>query len=256
MVRVVATGLQIHSGSSDLTLDAYFQYSSELIVLGVRNLTLTQGAATMVENAHGVFVVKNDGLAGVASGNTAFGPASLSFNTTGTTVEAAVPFDGETFVIDFDSNASVVTVTAATDALDGWLARRRGEVTTLGILLDPIADKLLTSSAFIALVELDLAPAWMIVVIVGREFAVSGMRSVAAARGVVMAASHWGKLKTGSQVVAIVLLILTNTLERWGRFGFLGKAMLWLVLVAAVGSAADYFRKFLRAMDTWPSPQS
>jgi len=118
------------------------------------------------------------------------------------------------------------------------------------------ADKLLTSSAFISLVELGLAPAWMIVVIVGREFAVSGMRSVAAARGLVMAASPWGKLKTVSQVVAIVLLILTNTLERWGRFGFLGKVMLWLVLLAAVGSAADYFRKFLRTMDTWPSPQS
>jgi len=151
---------------------------------------------------------------------------------------------------------TIFLLAAATDALDGWLARRRGEVTTLGILLDPIADKLLTSSAFIALVELGLAPAWMIVVIVGREFAVSGMRSVAATRGVVMAASPWGKLKTVSQVVAIVLLILTNTLERWGRFGFLGKVMLWLVLLAAVGSAADYFRKFLRTMDTWPSPQS
>src|SRR5688572_3355708 len=87
----------------------------------------------------------------------------------------------------------IFLVAAATDALDGWLARRRGEVTTLGILLDPIADKLLTSSAFISLVELGLAPAWMIVLIVGREFAVSGMRSVAAAKGVVMGASPWGK---------------------------------------------------------------
>jgi CDP-diacylglycerol--glycerol-3-phosphate 3-phosphatidyltransferase len=150
----------------------------------------------------------------------------------------------------------IFLLAAATDWLDGWLARRRGEVTTLGILLDPIADKLLTSSAFISLVELGLAPAWMIVVIVGREFAVSGMRSVAAARGVVMAASRWGKLKTASQVVAIVLLILTDTLERFWRFGFLGKVMLWIVLVAALGSAADYFRKFLRAMETWPSRQS
>jgi CDP-diacylglycerol--glycerol-3-phosphate 3-phosphatidyltransferase len=147
---------------------------------------------------------------------------------------------------------AIFLLAAATDGLDGWLARRRGQVTTLGTLLDPIADKLLTSSAFISLVELGLAPAWMIVVIVGREFAVSGMRSVAATRGVVMAASPWGKLKTVSQVIAIVLLILTNTLERFWRFGFLGKAMLWIVLVVALGSAVDYFVKFLRAMETWP----
>ncbi len=142
----------------------------------------------------------------------------------------------------------IFLVAAATDWLDGYLARRRDEVTTMGKLLDPIADKLLTVSAFISLVEMGYAPAWMIVVIVGREFAVSGMRSIAAARGVVIAASRWGKLKTASQVVAITLLILTNTLERWVRFGNLGKAALWIVIILAVYSMLDYFRNFVKSV--------
>jgi CDP-diacylglycerol--glycerol-3-phosphate 3-phosphatidyltransferase len=144
---------------------------------------------------------------------------------------------------------AIFLTAAATDWLDGYLARKRGEVTTLGTLLDPIADKLLTVSAFISLVELRLAPAWMVVVIVGREFAVSGMRSVAAARGLVMAASSWGKVKTVAQVVAITLLILTNTLERWVRFGNLGKAALWIVLIVAVYSMIEYFVNFVKTVD-------
>ena len=140
----------------------------------------------------------------------------------------------------------IFLVAAATDWLDGYVARRRGEVTDLGKLLDPIADKLLTVSAFIALVELRLAPAWMVVVIVGREFAVSGMRSIAATRGVVIPASPWGKFKTVSQVVAITLLILTHTLERWLRFGNLGKAALWIVMILAVYSMIRYFLDFAR----------
>ena len=143
---------------------------------------------------------------------------------------------------------------AATDWLDGFLARRRRQVTTLGTLLDPIADKLLTVSAFIALVELQVAPAWMVVVIVSREFAVSGMRSIAAARGQIIAASPWGKFKMGSQVVAIVLLILTNSLERWGKFGFLGVAALWVVLALALISAVDYFLRFARTVDLGDAP--
>ena len=143
----------------------------------------------------------------------------------------------------------VIFLTAAlTDWLDGYLARRRGQVTTLGKLLDPIADKLLTTSAFISLVELDLAPAWMVVVIVGREFAVTGMRSIAAARGLVIAASPWGKLKTVAQVVAITLLILTNTLDRWGAYGGLGRAALWFVLMVALVSMVNYFFSFARSI--------
>jgi len=146
--------------------------------------------------------------------------------------------------------AVVIFLTAAaTDWLDGFLARRRGEVTTLGKLLDPIADKLLTVSAFISLVELELAPAWMIVVIVGREFAVTGLRGIAAAHDLVISASVWGKYKTVSQIVAIALLILTHSLDRWAGFGFLGVAALWVVMLLAIISMAHYFFLFFRRVD-------
>ncbi len=138
---------------------------------------------------------------------------------------------------------------AATDWLDGFLARRRGQVTTLGVLLDPIADKLLTSSAFISLVELQLAPAWMVVVIVGREFAVTGLRGIAATSGILIPASRWGKYKTASQILAITVMILTNTLERWAPARLLGVVALWVALVFAVISAADYFFAFARRVD-------
>jgi CDP-diacylglycerol--glycerol-3-phosphate 3-phosphatidyltransferase len=144
---------------------------------------------------------------------------------------------------------TIFLVAAATDWLDGFVARKRGEVTTLGKLLDPVADKLLTTSAFIALVELRLAPAWMVVVIVGREFAVSGMRSIAASRGMVIAASPWGKGKTVSQVVAIALLILTGTLERWVSYGGLGVVALWVVMVLALVSMTHYFVNFVKSVD-------
>ena len=138
---------------------------------------------------------------------------------------------------------------ALTDYLDGYLARIMSRQTPLGRLLDPIADKLLIVSAFVSLVELQLAPAWIIVMIIGREFAVSGMRSVAAARGLVIAASHWGKLKTFTQVVAITLLILTHTLERWVQYVNLGKAALWVVLAVAIFSMMEYFARFMKSVD-------
>jgi len=144
---------------------------------------------------------------------------------------------------------AIFLLAAATDWLDGHLARSRGEVTTLGTLLDPIADKLLTGSAFISLVELKLAPAWMVVVIVGREFVVSGIRTIAASRGMIIAASRWGKYKTAAQIVAITLLILTNTLERWLPYGNLGRAALWVVMALAIFSMLHYLRGFLRSVD-------
>jgi CDP-diacylglycerol--glycerol-3-phosphate 3-phosphatidyltransferase len=144
----------------------------------------------------------------------------------------------------------IFLVAASTDFLDGFLARRRGQVTTLGKLLDPIADKLLTVSAFISLVELGLAPAWMIVIIVGREFAVSGMRSIAASRGLIIAASDWGKSKTVAQVVAITLLILTDPLERnLGLTINLGQIALWIVMALALISMAHYFHHFMKSID-------
>jgi len=144
---------------------------------------------------------------------------------------------------------AIFLVAASTDWLDGYLARKRDQITDLGKLLDPIADKLLTISAFIALVELRLAPAWMIVVIVGREFAVSGMRSIAAVKGSVIAASSWGKLKTASQIVAITLLILSDSIERWVRLGNVGKIALWVVLALSLFSMAQYFVSFSKQVD-------
>jgi CDP-diacylglycerol--glycerol-3-phosphate 3-phosphatidyltransferase len=113
-------------------------------------------------------------------------------------------------------------------------------------MLDPIADKLLTSAAFISLVQLDLAPAWMVAVIISREFAVTGLRSMAHTRGVTMPASPLGKIKMASQVTAILLLILG-----WGplpALAPLGHAALWVVMLTAIASAVDYYRRFQRLL--------
>jgi CDP-diacylglycerol---glycerol-3-phosphate 3-phosphatidyltransferase len=104
----------------------------------------------------------------------------------------------------------VFSAAAATDSLDGYLARSRNAVTTVGKLLDPLADKLLISAALISLVELDRVAAWVAMVIIAREFAVTGLRLIAAAENVVIAASPWGKIKTTVQVVAIIALIVDD----------------------------------------------
>ena len=138
----------------------------------------------------------------------------------------------------------IFVVAAFTDYLDGYIARKRNQVTDVGKLLDPIADKLLITSAFIALVELNLAPAWMVVIIVGREFAVSGIRSIAAAQGYVMPANVLGKLKTVCQVLTIVVLIVADTyIEPWERFG---RFLLWVTVAISLISAVNYLWIFLR----------
>jgi CDP-diacylglycerol--glycerol-3-phosphate 3-phosphatidyltransferase len=142
---------------------------------------------------------------------------------------------------------AIFLTATVTDFLDGWLARRRGEITTLGTLLDPIADKLLISAAFISLVEVGLVPAWMVVVVVGREFAVTGLRAIASDQGVIIAASAWGKLKMASQIAAISLLILS---ERFDVLALPGKVALWVVVAVALGSGAQYFAIFLRRIVT------
>jgi CDP-diacylglycerol--glycerol-3-phosphate 3-phosphatidyltransferase len=144
----------------------------------------------------------------------------------------------------------VFLAASLTDFLDGYLARKRNEETTLGKLLDPIADKLLMSAAFISLVEVGAAPAWMVVIVVGREFAVTGLRSIAISQGVAIGASPWGKYKTVSQVVAVVLLLLGSS--ALGRFAALGTAALWIVVLLAILSAADYFRRFSRQLGVLP----
>src|SRR5438552_14788878 len=104
--------------------------------------------------------------------------------------------------------AAIFLAASLTDLLDGYFARKREQVTTLGILLDPVADKLLISSAFISLVQLQVVPAWMVVIIIGREFAVSGLRSIASAQGFTIDASELGKIKMVTHVTAITLLIV------------------------------------------------
>jgi CDP-diacylglycerol---glycerol-3-phosphate 3-phosphatidyltransferase len=138
--------------------------------------------------------------------------------------------------------AAIFGLASLTDWLDGYLARRRKQVTTLGQLMDPIADKLLITAALLSLVQMDLAPAWMVLVILGREFAVTGLRGVAYARGVVIAASPLGKFKMVSQVVAILLLILGD--DHLQGFAFLGRVALWVAVLTAVISAIDYYRRF------------
>jgi CDP-diacylglycerol--glycerol-3-phosphate 3-phosphatidyltransferase len=138
--------------------------------------------------------------------------------------------------------AAIFGLASLTDWLDGYLARRRKQITTLGQLIDPFADKLLTSAALISLVQMDLAPAWMVAVIIGREFAVTGLRSLAYARGTVIAASPLGKIKMVAQIVAILALILGHGL--WRPISLIGQAALWVVVVAALVSAADYYRRF------------
>ena len=128
-------------------------------------------------------------------------------------------------------------------------------MTALGKLLDPAADKILTSAAFISLVGLGLAPAWMVVVVIAREFAVSSLRSLAAAQDVVLAASFAGKVKTVTQIVAISLLIISDQL---GAFDVLAPLSLWVALVATLYSGIEYFvrngRRVLEAFGASPEP--
>jgi len=138
--------------------------------------------------------------------------------------------------------AAIFGLASLTDWLDGYLARRRKQVTALGQFIDPFADKLLTIAAFISLVQMDLAPAWMVLVILGREFAVTVLRGVAYSRGIVIAASPLGKFKMVSQVVAILLLILGA--DHLQQFFVLGRIALWVAVVTAVVSGVDYYRRF------------
>jgi CDP-diacylglycerol--glycerol-3-phosphate 3-phosphatidyltransferase len=142
--------------------------------------------------------------------------------------------------------AAIFGVASLTDWLDGYLARRRKQVTALGQMLDPLADKLLISATLVSLVQIGLAPAWMVGVIIGREIAVTGLRNLAYSRGLTMPASALGKLKMGSQVTAILLLILGW--ERVPQLLALGQIALWVVLVTALVSAVDYYQAFQRAM--------
>ncbi|MFV2071175.1 MAG: CDP-diacylglycerol--glycerol-3-phosphate 3-phosphatidyltransferase [Thermoanaerobaculales bacterium] len=132
----------------------------------------------------------------------------------------------------------IFLLAALTDALDGIIARRTDRMTTTGAMLDPIADKLLMSAAFISLVELQQAPAWMVTVIVGREFAVTALRLIALERGVPIAANWLGKAKTTSQVITVSILIFSLNSDRWDLVAL---TALWITLALTTASMVVYF---------------
>ncbi len=142
--------------------------------------------------------------------------------------------------------AAVIFLAASlTDWLDGLIARRTNQVTRLGTLLDPVADKLLVAAALVSLVQVDMVPAWMAWVIIGRELAVTGLRGVALSMGVVVPASRLGKLKTVTQYVAVTLLILEKGVPaEFVPFHLVTGAILWVTLVITVLSGLDYFYGF------------
>jgi len=131
--------------------------------------------------------------------------------------------------------AAVFALAAATDGLDGYFARSRGAVTTFGKLMDPLADKLLVTAALVSLVSLDRLEAWVAMVIIAREIAVTGLRAIAAERGIVIAASWLGKVKTVLQIAAVIALIAANPAPAWVD------ALVYLALAVTVLSGADYF---------------
>lgn len=141
---------------------------------------------------------------------------------------------------------AIFLVAAATDLLDGYLARRWKQVTTIGTLLDPIADKLLISAALISLVQVRVLPGWMAILIIAREFAVSGLRSIAAAEGYTIKASDLGKTKMLSQVIAISCMLLSI---RYTALHLASMILMWIVVFFALLSAVSYFRKFWRKVD-------
>jgi CDP-diacylglycerol---glycerol-3-phosphate 3-phosphatidyltransferase len=138
--------------------------------------------------------------------------------------------------------ALIFIIASTTDWIDGYYARKYGLVTNLGKFLDPLADKLLVSAALIVLVELGLAPAWMVIVIISREFAVTGLRLVLAGEGEVVAANMLGKIKTWTQIVAIAALLLHNFPFSLIPFPFADLA-LWVAVVFTIWSGWDYFAK-------------
>lgn len=143
-----------------------------------------------------------------------------------------------------DYLAALVFIAAAlTDSLDGYLARKLHQVTKLGIILDPLADKLLITAALISLVELGAMPGWIAIVILGREFAVSGLRAVKAEEGIIIPASKMGKTKTVVQVIAVLLLILQSSYQHIISLP-LGEWAMYIAVIITVVSGIEYFYRF------------
>jgi CDP-diacylglycerol--glycerol-3-phosphate 3-phosphatidyltransferase len=156
-------------------------------------------------------------------------------------------FWGNRVLMANDVIALIVFLAAAlTDLLDGYLARRWKQVTTVGTLLDPIADKLLVSAALISFVQIRLLPGWLVVLIISREFAVSGLRSIAAAEGYTIKASELGKSKMMLQVVGITLVMLSI---RWPALHPFATFTMWAVVIFGLASAIEYFARFWKKVD-------
>lgn len=158
----------------------------------------------------------------------------------------------------------IFIVASATDKLDGYIARTRNQVTNFGKFMDPLADKLLVTAALVTLSGMDIIPAWISVVIIAREFAVSGLRTVAASEGKVIAASNWGKIKTVFQMVAIVLLLIVANVATTPFiadiinsndflimfFSYIPDIVLYIALIITIISGIDYFAKNKNVIDT------
>lgn len=147
--------------------------------------------------------------------------------------------------------ALIFIIAASTDSLDGYIARKRKLVTNLGKLLDPLADKLLVSAVLVSLVEMDKLDAWIAIVIISREFAVTGLRQIALLEGIVMAASKWGKWKTGVQITAIIALLINNFPFAFLNFRFDLLAS-WVAAVITIYSGFDYFMQNKHVINKTP----
>src|SRR6201997_1009530 len=155
--------------------------------------------------------------------------------------------------------ASALFIAASiTDGIDGYLARKRGQITTMGMLLDPLADKLMIAAAYITLVQINphMVPAWMAVIIIGREFLVSGLRSIAASEGFTIEASDLGKAKMVVQIVSVVAVILDHRWKEWPLFGryffpvhWIAWSAIWFMVCLSLISAVDYFAAFWSKID-------
>ena len=147
-------------------------------------------------------------------------------------------FGDNTFVTDMIALA-IFIIASLTDLIDGKIARKYNLITDFGKFMDPLADKLLVCSAMIALIEMNRIPSWVVIIIIAREFIISGFRLIASDNGVVIAASYWGKFKTVSQMIMIILLVA----DFGGVFDMIGQVMIYLALVLTVVSLVDYIAK-------------
>jgi CDP-diacylglycerol---glycerol-3-phosphate 3-phosphatidyltransferase len=139
--------------------------------------------------------------------------------------------------------ATIVFILAAlTDKLDGYIARSRNQITRFGKFMDPLADKLLVTAALVSLVEFQIIPTWIAMIIIAREFAVTGLRSIAAAEGVVIAASWWGKIKTVVQIIAIIFALI-NLNYASSYFNTATRIVMFIAIIVTLLSGIDYFVK-------------